>query len=57
MYNEQENRSVDYMSEVEQPVSRISTKRKKRWLFEKSSCVCFECSNFRRAGGRKLLWG
>ena len=30
MYNEQENRTVDYMSEVEQPVSRISTKRKKR---------------------------
>ena len=30
MYNEQENRTMDYMPEVEQSVSRISTKRKQR---------------------------
>lgn len=30
MYNEQENRTMDYMSEVEQSESRISTKRKQR---------------------------
>ena len=30
MYNEQENRTMDYMSEVKQPESRISTKRKQR---------------------------
>lgn len=30
MYNEQENRTVDYMSEVKQPESKITTKRKQR---------------------------
>lgn len=30
MYNEQENRPMDYMPEIKQPVSRTSTRRKKR---------------------------
>jgi len=53
MYNEQENRSMDYMPEIKQPVSRTSTRRKKRKgvFFKKTAAFVLSAAVFGGVAG------